>query len=68
MQEANLEDGAIVLKCLEPKILGDPDSDHIHGANMLPPSTSRFPNVRVLPLASQHPAFRGGHVVVGHVS
>jgi hypothetical protein len=59
MQEANLEDGAIVLKCLEAKLLGDPDGDHIHGANMPPPSTSRFPNVRVLPLASQHPVFVG---------
>jgi hypothetical protein len=50
-KEANLEDEAIVLERLEAKLLGD----HIHGANMPPPSTSRFSNTGVFPLSSQHP-------------
>jgi hypothetical protein len=48
---ANLENGAIVLECLEAELLGD----HIHGAGMPPPPTSRFSDVKSLPLASQHP-------------
>jgi hypothetical protein len=63
LEEANLEDGAIVLEHLEAELLGD----HIHGADMPPPSTSRFPDAGALPLASQHPTLRGGHVAVGHV-
>jgi hypothetical protein len=52
-KEANLEDGAIVLEHLEAELLGDHDGDHIHGADMPPPSTSRFPDAKALPLASQ---------------
>jgi hypothetical protein len=36
-EETNLEDGTMVLECLEAQLLGD----HIHGADMPPPSTSR---------------------------
>jgi hypothetical protein len=66
-EEANLEDRDIVLECLEAKILGDHDGDHIHGENMPPPSPSRLPDVGALPLASQRLVLHGGHVVVDHV-
>jgi len=51
-KEANLEDGAIGLEHLEDELLSAHDGDHIHGANMPPPSTSKFPGARSLPLAS----------------
>jgi hypothetical protein len=65
--EANLEDEAIVLGHLEAEILGDHDGDHIHGANMPPPSTSRFPDAEALPLASQNLELHEGHVAASHV-
>jgi hypothetical protein len=66
-EETNLEDGAMVLERLEAELLGDHDGDHIHGADMPPPSTSRFPDATILPLSSQHPVLHGGHAVVGRV-
>jgi hypothetical protein len=48
-KEANLEDGAIVLECLEAELLDDHDGDHVHGVDMPPQSTSIFPDVGVLP-------------------
>jgi hypothetical protein len=66
-KETNLEDGTIFLERLEAELLGDHDGDHIHGANMPPPSTSRFPDATIFPLSSQHPGLHGGHVVVGRV-
>jgi hypothetical protein len=62
-----LDDGALVLKRLEDEHLGDHDGDHIHGVDMPPPSTSKFPDARALPLASEHPTLPRGHVVVGCV-
>jgi hypothetical protein len=62
-KKANLENGAIVLEHLEAKYFGD----HIQGADMPPPSTSKFPNVGAFPLDSHCPTLHGGHVVVGHV-
>jgi hypothetical protein len=66
-KEANLEDGAIVLECLEAKLLGDHDGDHIHGANMPPPSTSKFSNARVFPLSLQHLMLCRDHVATRSV-
>jgi hypothetical protein len=62
-EEANLEDGAIVLEHLEVELLGD----HIYGVEMPSASISRFLDVGALPLASQHPALCGGHVATGRV-
>ena len=67
LEEANLEDGAIELECLEAKLLGVHDNDQIHTTKMPPPTTSRFPDVGVLPLASQRPRIRGGHSSSSHV-
>jgi hypothetical protein len=62
-KETNLEDGAIVLEQLEAKLLGD----HIPGADMPPPSTSKVLDALVFPLSSQHPMSREGHSDVGRV-
>jgi hypothetical protein len=69
-EEANLEDGAIALECLEAELLADGTHDGDHAVEMPPPSTtivgtSRFPDVAAL--ASQPPALHGGHVAHGHV-
>ena len=61
IQEANVEDGAIGLKRLEDELLGDHEGDPIHTSEMPPPTTSRFPDAGVLPLASQRPTIHGGH-------
>jgi hypothetical protein len=47
-EETNLEDGAMVLERLEAELLGDHDGDHILGANMSLPYTSRFPDATIL--------------------
>ena len=62
-EEANVEDGAIALECLEDELLGDHKGDPhpIHTSEMPPPTTSRFTDVGVLPLDSQRPTIRGGH-------
>ena len=52
-----MEDGAIALERLEDELLGD----LIHTSEMPPPTTSRFTDAGVLPLASQRPTIRGGH-------
>lgn len=57
----NLEDGAIVLECLEFELLGD------HATKMPLPSTKRFPDAITLPLASQPPSLYGSCVVFGSV-
>ena len=56
-----MEDGAIALECLEDELLGDHEGDPIHTSEMPPPTTSRFSDAGVFPLASQHLAFNGGH-------
>ena len=56
-----MEDGAIALERLEDELLDDHEGDMIHTSEMPPPTTSRFPDAGVLPLASQRPAFCGGH-------
>ena len=61
LEEANVEDGAIALECLEAGLFGVHDGDQIHTSEMPPPTTSRFPDAGVLPLASQRPIIRGGH-------
>ena len=60
-EEANVEDGAIALERLEDELLGDHEGDPIHTSEMPPPTTSRFPDEGVLPLASQRLAICGGH-------
>jgi hypothetical protein len=66
-KETNLQDGTIVLECLEEEILGDHDGDHIPGGDMPPPSTTRVPDSSVLPLSAQRPLSRGGHSAVDRV-
>ena len=68
-EEANVEDGAIALERLEDELLGDHEGDPhpMHTSEMPPPTTSRFTDVGVLPLASQHSAIRGGHSSSSHV-
>ena len=66
-EEANVEDGAIALERLEDELLGDHEDDPIHTSEMPPPTTSRFPDAGVFPLASQHPTIRGGHSSFSHV-
>jgi hypothetical protein len=66
-EETNLEDGTIVLECLEEELLSDHDGDHIPGGDMPPPSTSRVPDSSVLPLSAQRPLSHGGHSAVGRV-
>jgi len=66
-EETNLEDGTIVLECLEEELLRDHDGDHIPGGDMPPPSTTRVPDSSVLPLSAQRPLSRGGHSIVGRV-
>ena len=56
-----MEDGAIALEHLEDELLGDHEGDLIHTSEMPPPTTSRFLDARVFPLASQRPTIRGGH-------
>ena len=56
-----MEDGAIALERLEDELLGDHEGDLIHTSEMTPPTTKRFTNAGVFPLASQHPAIHGGH-------
>jgi hypothetical protein len=63
LEETYLEYGAMVLECLEAELLGD----HILGADMSPPSTSKAPDASVLPLTSHHPLSRGGHSAVGRL-
>jgi len=65
-KEANLEDEAIVFELLEDEILGNHDRTHEgdHVSKMPPPSTSRFPNVAVFPLASQPSVLCGSHVLI----
>jgi hypothetical protein len=67
LEETNLEDGGMVLECLEAKLLGDHDGDHIPGADMPPPSTNNVPDASILSLSSQCPSSREGHSVVGRV-
>ena len=62
-----MEDGDIALEHLESELLGNHDGDQIHTSEMPPPTTSRFPDAGVLPLASQRPAIRGGHSSSSHV-
>jgi hypothetical protein len=66
-EEINLQDGTIVLECLQEELLSDHDGDHIPGGDMPPPSTTRVPDSSVLPLSTQHPLSRGGHSAVGRV-
>ena len=66
-EEANLEDGAIALEGLEAELLGDHDGDPIHTSDMPPPTTSRFQDARVFPLASQPPRICQGHSSSSHV-
>jgi hypothetical protein len=66
-EEDNLEDGSIVLECLEDELLGDHNGDHIHGVEIATPSTSRFLNVRDFHLATQCPTLHGDHVATSHV-
>ena len=56
-----MEDGAIALERLEDELLGDHEGDLIHTSEMPPPTTNRFPDAGVLPLASQRPTIHGGH-------
>ena len=49
-KEAYLEDGSIVLECLEDEILGD----HIYAENIPRPYNNRFPDEGALSLSSQH--------------
>ena len=58
-----MEDGAIALERLDDELLGDHEGDPhpIHTSEMPPPTTSRFTDAGVLPLASQRPTVRGGH-------
>ena len=62
-KEANVEDGSIALERLEDELLGDHEGDPhpIHTSKMPPPTTNRFPDAKVLPLASQCSAICGGH-------
>ena len=66
-KETNVEDGTIALEHLEDELLGDDEGDPIHTSEMPPPTTSRFPDAGVLPLASQHPSIHGGHSSSSHV-
>ena len=66
-KENYLEDGALAFKCLEDELFGYDDGD-CAGVEVPPPSTDRVPDAQVLPLASQPPSLRGGHVVVGRGS
>ena len=60
-EEVSVEDGTIALERLEDELLGDHEGDPIHTSEMPPPTTSRFTDAGVLPLASQRPTIRGGH-------
>ena len=62
-----MEDGAIALECLEVELLGDHDGDPIHTSEMPPPTTSRFLDAGVFPLASQRLTICGGHSSSSHV-
>jgi hypothetical protein len=66
-EETNLQDGTIVLECLQEELLSDHDGDHILGGDMPPASTTRVPDSSVLPLSAHRPLSRGGHSVAGHV-
>ena len=59
-KKANVEHGAITLERLKAELLGDHDGDPIHTSEMPPPTTSRFTDAGVLPLASQRSTIRGG--------
>jgi hypothetical protein len=63
----NRDNRAIILERLEAELLGNHDSDHIHEANIPPPSTSKFPNAGAFPSTSQHPALHWDHVAIGRV-
>ena len=60
-KEANVEHGAITLERLKDELLGDHDGDPIHTSEMPPPTTNRFPDAGVFPLASQRSTIRGRH-------
>ena len=52
LQEANLEDGAIILECLVNKLSSAHDGDQIRKAKMPPPTNNRFSGVTFFPLVS----------------
>ena len=58
-----MEDGAIALEHLEDELLGDHEGDPhlIHTSEMPPPTTNRFTDAGILPLASQRPTIHRGH-------